>query len=79
MKKSFLKLAGRLYYMIIFLVLWVQGGIAYGQRPRNIPDPDKSEPISLDTLPQILIYIGLPVFFVILFIWLRRRRSKNKN
>jgi uncharacterized BrkB/YihY/UPF0761 family membrane protein len=76
MKNLFLNLHSRFLSILIFLALLINTH-AYAQRPQDTPDPGKSEPISLDSLPQILIYIGLPVFFVLLYIWLRRRKRKS--
>lgn len=77
MKISYFTFFNILTFMLVLLGIGAQDSLAFAQRPRNIPDPDKSEPMTLDTLPEIIIYIGLPVLFILLFIWLRRRRRKN--
>lgn len=70
--------AAQVSIFTLLAILFISAS-ALAQRPRNVPQPEDSEPLSLDTLPQILIYIGLPVLFFLLYLWLRRKKSKNKN
>lgn len=80
MKSSFISLLIRFTSFMVFLFLFLVTGVKiYAQRPQDLPDPDQSEPLELDTFPEILIYIGLPVLFVILYLWLLRRRKRSKD
>lgn len=47
----------------------------HAQIPQDIPH--QSEPVDFTSLPNILIYIGVPVLMVIVYIWWRRK-SRNQ-
>ncbi|MDQ3394668.1 MAG: hypothetical protein M3512_11235 [Bacteroidota bacterium] len=64
---------------IIFLTAIVLHIKAYAQTPRNVPQPHDSYSFNLDTLPGIILYIGLPVVIIVLFILYRRREKKRRN
>lgn len=79
MKKLFHQIPGRLFFLLNLLACLFLSANVWAQRPKNIPRAEDSEPLSLDTLPQILIYIGLPVLFFLLYLWLRKKKSNHKN
>lgn len=79
MKASYPKLLNRIFSCVSFLVIFVLYSSAFGQTAQNVPKPDDSKPFSLDSTPKILIYIALPIFFALLYLWLRRRSSKRKE
>lgn len=67
----------RPYFMLMLVLLASVAAMA--QRPKNIPHPEDSQPLVLDSIPKLLIYIGLPVFFFLLYLWVRRQKTKNKD
>ena len=58
----------------IFLLFGVLLGI---QIPREVPHPNTNEPIDFNNLADVIIYIVLPLFFVLVYI-LGRRFSNKK-
>lgn len=58
-----------------FLFIGVILGI---QIPREVPHPNTNEPIDFNNLADVIIYIVLPLFFVLVY-FLGRRFSNKKN
>jgi hypothetical protein len=67
----------------IFILTAVMSSAFYSvlaQIPEGVPHPDDNEPIRLDSLADIIIYIVLPVGLVILYVlWKRRVRQRKKK
>jgi len=51
---------------------------AHAQIPKEVPHPDNNKPLDLSDPADIIIYIVIPVVFIILFFVWRSRRKKNK-
>lgn len=79
MKTLFIQLPVRLFSFFTFVAFWFISASVWAQRPKNIPHPEDSEPLALDSIPKILIYIGLPVLFFLLYLWVRSKKTKDKN
>jgi heme/copper-type cytochrome/quinol oxidase subunit 2 len=48
----------------------------YAQTPHGVPQPNDYSPIDLMDTADVIIYIVLPVLFIILyFIWKRKKRE----
>jgi len=46
--------------------------------PQNVPQPHENEPISVDTLPKMLLYVLMPIVVIIFyFVWRNRQKKKN--
>lgn len=76
MKKYFLKSLSRLYPLFIFLLLSVAGSPVVAQ-VQDIPRGDEAGRLELDSTAQIITFIVIPLLFIGLYIWLRKRK-KNR-
>lgn len=56
----------------IFLIFTV-----HAQIPKEVPHPDDNKPLDLSDPADLIIYIIIPVVFIILFFVWRSRRKKN--
>jgi|TARA_R100000479_G_scaffold33554_2_gene13839 H+/gluconate symporter-like permease len=70
MKKHILSL------LIAFLALIFK---VNAQIPKEVPHPDNNKPLDLSDPADIIIYIIIPVVFIILFFVWRRKRKKNRT
>lgn len=52
-------------------------GTALAQAPRGVPQPHENEPIDFTSLPELIIFIFIPVAAILLFLYLRRRKNKR--
>jgi uncharacterized BrkB/YihY/UPF0761 family membrane protein len=64
-------------FTVVLLIIFVAGPSGFGQIPQDLPQPDKSEPLVLDSPAQIITFIVVPLLFIILYIWLRNRKKKR--
>lgn len=66
----------------LILILILFSGLfssIWAQRPRNIPPADDYKPFQVDPVLGIIIYVILPVIFVVLYILWRRRERKRRE
>lgn len=66
------------FLIFAFLGMFPLGTSALAQTPRDVPHPKDSEPIAFDNLTTIITFIVLPVFFVALYLWLKRRKRRKE-
>jgi hypothetical protein len=45
----------------------------------DVPKPHKNEPIALDSLPEVILYIILPGLLILLYIFYRIRLNRKKK
>jgi hypothetical protein len=49
----------------------------------DVPKPHKNEPIALDSLPEVILYIILPGILILLYIiyriWLNRKKKEKEE
>ena len=67
------KYISSLLIAFLFLISKVQAQI-----PEGVPHPDDNKPLDLSDPADIIIYIVIPVVFIILFFVWRNRRKKNR-
>lgn len=51
--------------------------IAWAQKPTEVPKPS-DYPIDLSNTADLIIYIIIPIVFVVLILWWRKRQKHNK-
>jgi heme/copper-type cytochrome/quinol oxidase subunit 2 len=73
LSKNYLK---KIYHIFAFLLLHTS---LHAQTPRNVPQTHDSYSFNLDTIPGLILYIGLPVIIIILYILYRRREKKRRQ
>ncbi|WP_339700005.1 adenylosuccinate synthetase [uncultured Marixanthomonas sp.] len=67
------------YISSLFAALMFFISKAEAQIPKEVPHPDNNKPLDLSSPADIIIYIVIPVVFIILFfVWRSRRKKKNK-
>ncbi|PVW15649.1 adenylosuccinate synthetase [Marixanthomonas spongiae] len=53
---------------------------AEAQIPKEVPHPDNNKPLDLSDPADIIIYIVIPVVFVILiFVWRHKRKKRSDD
>lgn len=67
-----------LYKFFGFLIMIILPLASFAQTPRNVPQGHDSEPVQLDNVPNLIMYIIIPIIIVILYL-LWRRREKRRN
>lgn len=65
----------RIFTITSFMIAFMRN--AHAQTPQHYPAPDP-EPVEIN-LFNILVYIGIPVLIILLYILTRRRSSKGKS
>ncbi len=53
--------------------------VALIQIPREVPHPDNNTPLDISDPADIIIYIVVPLIFLILYLVMRKKRSKKKE
>lgn len=48
------------------------------QTPDGIPVPDKNDPLEINTLADVIIFVVFPVLLVGFYVWWRRSKRKAK-
>lgn len=66
------------FYLVSVLLLLLMELNAYGQTPQDVPHPSDSQPLILDNWAYIITFILIPLFFIILYLWLRARKRKQE-
>lgn len=51
---------------------------ANAQIPKEVPHPDDNKPLDLSNPSEVIIYIIIPLLFIVLFFIWRNKRKKNK-
>ncbi|WP_313113400.1 adenylosuccinate synthetase [Aequorivita sediminis] len=51
--------------------------ISWAQKPTEVPKPS-DYPIDLSNTADLIIYIIIPIVFVVLILWWRKRQKQNK-
>lgn len=49
------------------------------QIPTEVPHPDNNSPIDFTNPADIIIYVALPLFMVILYLVIRKRKYKSQK
>lgn len=49
------------------------------QIPREVPHPDTNSPVDFTNPADIILYITLPLLFLILYLVVRKKRSKKEK
>lgn len=65
----------RIFTLMAIMSAFIQNALA--QTPQHYPEPEP-EPVEIN-LFNILVYIGIPVLIILLYILTRRRSSKRKS
>lgn len=60
---------------LFFLFLCVQNLNA--QIPKEVPHPDNNSPIDFNNFADIIIYVILPLVFIVLYFIARKKRRKK--
>ncbi len=79
MKKNICKMLMRIYSIIFSLMISSGCSIAYGQIPQDTPHPNDNKPMRLDNWTNIIFFVILPILFVTLYLWLKRKRKNDNN
>lgn len=79
MKESVFKSPSILFSILGFVAFFVYSFHAMSQTPQNVPKPDDAEPLALDDPTNIIFFIILPLLFVILFIWLWKKKQRENR
>lgn len=66
-------------FLFSFLIMWGSSLLVFSQTPRGVPHPEDNEPLQLDNLTNIIVFVILPVLLGILYFWLKRRKNRRSN
>ncbi|MCM5663187.1 adenylosuccinate synthetase [Galbibacter mesophilus] len=53
--------------------------LAFLQAPPEVPKPGNNDPLDLQSWSEVIIYILLPVLFIILYFVWRNRKNRNRK
>lgn len=68
----------------IIIILLFSGFLLTAQQPTHAPSPQNNTPLNLNSWFDVLVYIILPIIFIVIyFMWRRQvkmdKEKKNKN
>ncbi|TRZ45415.1 adenylosuccinate synthetase [Robertkochia solimangrovi] len=47
------------------------------QQPGNLPSPEDNTPLDLTSWSEVILYILLPILFMIFYFWWRKKRDRD--